>query len=1103
MVKFLIHRPIAVTMAFLALLLIGLATTFSLPVSLMPDIDIPVVSIRVSSTDLPARQLENTVVKPLRNVLKEVNNVESMKSETRDGSAWVELRFRHGTSIDLASVEVNEKVDKAMNYLPRDMRRPEVIRASASDIPVFYLMVTQNEADAPTFAGTSNDASATPPFGAAPASPLQGDRGGLLSLSNFSSQVIRKRLEQLPEVALVDMSGLQFPEIKITPRPEYLQSGAFSITRLEQALQENNIDLGNLLIRDGQYQYNIRFNTRLRDVSDIENIPVNLNGKVVKLKELAGVTLQPQQPQGSVRLNAKEAVSLAIIKQSDARMAGLRKELDLMVSYFREDYPELEFSVTRDQTRLLEYSISNLGQSLLIGGLLAFLSMFLFLRERRAPWLIGISIPVSLIITLLFFYLAGLSINIISLSGLVLGVGMMIDNSIIVIDNITQHRQRQIPNNKKQKTNKSQISNSVSTGIHEHSEMNPDGRTNPESAANRDQKQQTTPMKSSPNVEFHGAGKPQTTNDEQLNTACTNGTNEVIRPLITSVLTTCAVFIPLIFMKGMAGALFFDQAVAVSIGLVVSLIVSITLLPTLYRLFYQSSKNGPNRKEKLPRYFHWYETGLKFVLRHRFVSVTGFVLMLVIAGGLWFLLPVTQFPEVSHDEILLEIDWNEPVTLDENTARTTALLSDIEEAPLYVIEEAGRQQYLLNSSDEAGISENRLYLKAQSPEALEELTRKLTAKLKTKFPNAGFLFTDTENLFNLAFGKPEAPVVARFVHFNPGGANFLDELATLQESAETEFGERVESKLITRRLLLLETDPERLLFYQVDHNELYREVKSAFNANTVFTINDNNMYVPVSIGNRYQSVYDIVQQVTVNNRNGERIPLSGLVTVNSGTGLKTIVAGKEGEYFPVMLDVSAREFPGAVMQIKEIAAKHEGFDVTFGGSILSNRAMLKELLLIIGVSLLLLYFILTAQFESFVLPLIVLTEVPVNLFGVFLFLKLFGSGINIMSAIGIIVMAGIVINDSILKVDTINKLMDNGHSLLRSIFEGGRRRLKPIIMTSLTTILAMLPFLFQKGMGAELQKPLGLAIIGGMLVGTVVSLYLIPLMYYLLKRNIR
>jgi Cu/Ag efflux pump CusA len=465
MVKFLIHRPVAVTMAFLAFLLIGIATTTNLPVSLMPDIDIPVVSIRISSSELPARQLENTVVKTVRNLLKEVNHVEELKSETRDGSAWIELRFRHGTPIDLASVEVNEKVDKAMNFLPREMKRPEVIRASASDIPVFYLMINQKKF--PMFfnfplrrfrGGRQLPKSrsifillrsSTPPFGG------QGGawtRGGILSLSNFSSQVIRKRLEQLPEVALVDMSGLQHPEIKITPNKTFLQNGSFSVAQLEEALQNNNIDLGNLLIRDGQYQYNIRFNTRLRDVSDIENVPVNLNGKVVKLKELAEINLQSQKPHGNVNFNSNPAISLAVIKQSDAKMADLEKELDFLISRFREDYPNLEFSVTRDQSKLLKYSISNLGQSLIIGGLLAFLTMFVFLRERKAPWLIGISIPVSLIISLLLFYLTGLSINIISLSGLILGVGMMIDNSIIVIDNITQHRERNSQIHKSQKT---------------------------------------------------------------------------------------------------------------------------------------------------------------------------------------------------------------------------------------------------------------------------------------------------------------------------------------------------------------------------------------------------------------------------------------------------------------------------------------------------------------------------------------------------------------------------------------------------------------------------------------------------------------------------
>lgn len=1061
MVKFLIHRPVAVTMAFLAFLLIGIATTTNLPVSLMPDIDIPVVSIRVSSSDMPARQLENTVVKTLRSLLKEVNNVEEMKSETRDGSAWIELRFRFGTPIDLASVEVNEKVDKAMNSLPRAFQRPEVIRASASDIPVFYLMVNQKKSDVSNFAAFPDNTTSN--------TSNQMAGGASLSLSNFSSQVIRKRLEQLPEVALVDMSGLQYPEIKIIPRQEYLQSGAFSVAALEQALGENNIDLGNLLIRDGQYQYNIRFNTRLRDVSDIENVPVNLNGKVVKLKELAEIKLQPQQSQGNIRFNSNSAISLAVIKQSDAKMANLKKELEFLVSRFQNDYPDLEFSVVRDQSKLLEYSISNLGQSLIIGGLLAFLAMFLFLREHKAPWLIGVTIPISLIISLLFFYLAGLSINIISLSGLVLGVGMMIDNSIIVIDNITQHRER----------------NSQIRKFQEITETKGTEGT----------------IETTKTIEL---SNPQTSSNSQtlslLSKSCEDGTNEIISPLISSVLTTCAVFIPLIFMKGMSGALFFDQAVAVSIGLVVSLLVSITLLPTLYRIYYRKSSDTV-KKADYPFYFRWYERGLKFVLRNQLLTVLIVFIMIGTSVVLYQWLPVSRFPEISQDETVLHIEWNEPVTLEENNTRITRLLDVFSNKPEYIIEEAGRQQYLLNSSGEAGTSENNLFIKCASPKELEKMVNELSGHLQKNFSNADFTFSETENLFNLAFGKTEAPMVIKLAHFNPGSENYLTELASIQQKIEQKLGDKVISKIVTRNLILLETDPEKLLLYQVDNNNLYREIKSAFNVNTVFTINDNNMYIPVNVSTSYKSVYEIIQNIFIVNKNNERIPLSGLVKVSSGHDLKTIVASKESEYFPVMIDIEPTEFKQTAEDINNIAASNKNFDITFSGSILSNKGMLMELLLIVGVSLLLLYFILAAQFESFILPLIILIEVPIDLFGAFLFLKMFGAGINIMSAIGIIVMSGIIINDSILKIDTINKLYESGNSLLRSILEAGRRRLKPILMTSLTTILGTAPFIFQKGMGAELQKPLALTIIGGMIIGTLVSLFVIPILYYLLKRR--
>ena len=1036
MVHFLIKRPIAVTMSFLALLLIGLATTTNLPVSLMPDIDIPVISIRVSSNDMPARQLENTVVKPLRNVLKEVNHVEKLKSESRDGTAWVELRFKHGTPIDLASIEVNEKVDKAMGYLPSSVKRPEVLRASASDIPVFYLLLNyKNEKE---LKNTNN----------------------FLDLSNFAGQVIRKRLEQLPEVALIDMSGQEYPEIRIIPNPDYIQSGAFSISELELALNQNNMDLGNLLINDGQYQYNIRFNTRLQNIRDIENIPVNIHGKVVLLKNLAAIELKAQKAQGNIKFNGNIAISLAVIKQSDAKMASLKKELEFLVSQFRGDYPEIEFSTVRDQSKLLEYSINNLAQSLLFGGLLAFLAMFLFLRERRAPWLIGISIPISLILSLFLFYLMGMSINIISLSGLVLGVGMMIDNSIIVIDNITQHRQ---------------ATNNQATN-HKH--------TNPQTF-----KQLNLQTKSQ---------KLQTINF--LTTACTNGTNEIIRPLISSVLTTCAVFIPLVFMKGMAGALFYDQAVAVSIGLTVSLVVSITLLPTLYRLFYKNNTNN-KIKEKLPVYFHWYEVGLKCFLRKQALLMLTVFLFLITAFLLFQKLPVSRFPKVSQDETVLKIDWNQPVSLSENNSRIERMLIEIQEKYSYIIEEAGSQQYLLNNGEKASISENKLILKANSPKQLEEMMDKLQVWFHQEFPNAEYGFFESDNLFNLAFGSNESPLIVKFNHHHPGDEDYLHLLTIIQEKMMNRFPGKVNSKLLTRNLILIEADQEKLLFYHIENDELYRQIKSAFNVHTIFSINNSDMLIPVSVSTSWESVFKIIQNITVTNTKGVDIPLSGLVKLGSGEGLKTIIAGKEGEYFPIDLNIKTDKMEDVMYFSKSLTKEHKNFDVQFEGSILSNNEMLGELLVIIGISLLLLYFILAAQFESFILPIIVLLEIPIDLFGVFLFLKLFGAGINIMSAIGIIVMTGIIINDSILKIDTINKQMDAGDSLIRAIIVAGRRRLKPILMTSVTTILAMAPFLFQKGMGAELQKPLALAIIGGMLIGTFVSLYFIPILFYLLKKS--
>ncbi|MEG0815739.1 MAG: efflux RND transporter permease subunit, partial [Mucinivorans sp.] len=308
------------------------------------------------------------------------------------------------------------------------------------------------------------------------------------------------------QVAFVDISGERYAELVISLKDDFSE---LSPTIIENAIKASNINLGNLTIKDGQYQYNIRFSTKIVDKSDIERVVVNMDGRLFRVGELANVTLREQRVDGLIISDGKEALSMAVIKQSDAQMADLQREINSLVSQFEIDYPSVEFSITRDQTELLEYSIGNLEQNLIFGALLAALVLFLFMQDLRTPLLITITIPLSLIVSLLFFFIIGISINIISLSGLLLGLGMMVDNSIIVIDNVSQRLER----------------------------------------------------------------------GDKLITAVASGTEEVFAPMLSSVLTTCAIFIPLIFLSGIAGAMFYDQAMAVTIGLVSSLIVAMTIIP--------------------------------------------------------------------------------------------------------------------------------------------------------------------------------------------------------------------------------------------------------------------------------------------------------------------------------------------------------------------------------------------------------------------------------------------------------------------------------------------------------------------------------------------
>lgn len=1007
-------------MAFTACFIVGMVTYFTLPVSLLPDIAIPEITVQVSAQNTSARELENTVVKPLRQQLIQVAKLKDMDSETRDGAGIIRLSFDYGTNTDLAFIEVNEKIDAAMNNLPKDTERPKVIKASATDIPVFYLNLT-----------LKNDSA----YG-------KTDERAFLDLCEFAENVIKRRIEQLTEVAMVDVTGLLERQLQIVPDPDKLAVLGLTVEDIEKVLLQNNVEPGSMIVRDGYYEYNIKFSTLLRTEEDVRNILLRKGGRIVRLGDFCRVEVVPVVEKGVSISNGKRAVTLAVIKQADENMDDMKQAVNQTMDYFRKVYPDIDFSVSRNQTELLDYTISNLQQNLSLGFLFICIVAVLFLGDIKSPFIIGLSMVVSIVICFLFFYFFNMSLNIISLSGLILALGMMIDSSIVVTENISQYRER----------------------------------------------------------------------GYSLKRACVAGTSEVITPMLSSSLTTIAVFVPLIFMSGIAGALFYDQAFAVTVGLLVSYFTGIMLLPVLYILVYRMGLRGkswfsrvrinnPLKEHTLDRF---YDAGVDWVFSHKLISTLFCVVSIPLCVFLFFFIDKERMPEIDQNELIARVEWNENIHVDENRYRVDRLFKLLLDETVEQTAAVGQQDYLLNREQALSSSEAELYFKTASPAEIAPLQEKVYRWVKREYPLAVVSFTPPETVFEKLFVTGEADVVAELYARNKEKAPVAGELNELEQRFTASTGV-APTGIAFENQLNISILQEKLLLYDVAYEELYRTLKTAFKENSVAMLHSYQQYLPISIVGEERTVNEVLQQTLIQTRPDDKgkveyIPLRELVRVRPAEDLKTITAGRNGEYIPFRF-YEVADVPALMEQVKREADAAEDWDTAFSGSFFSNRKMLNELVVILFVSILLMYFILAAQFESFVQPFIVLLEIPIDVAFALLLLWVCGHTLNLMSAIGLIVTCGIIINDSILKLDAINELRKGGMPLLEAIHEAGRRRLRPIIMTSLTTIFAMVPLLFSFDMGSELQKPLSIAMIGAMFVGTLVSLFIIPLIYWFINRK--
>ncbi len=996
-------------MCVITLIVLGVLSLRYIPVSLMPDIDIPKITVQVSGDGMSAQEVDGKLISPLRGQLMQVAGLKDIESEAKMDGGSITMTFEPGSDMSLLFIEVNEKVDRAMNSLYNVMERPKVVKASAMDIPAMYMDIRLK-----------------------PGHDM--DDGGLrfAQLGRFARKVVTHRVEQIPYVAMVDISGTTGTEILCIPDLSKTQPLGITNADIEHAISENNITLGALSVVDGLYRYSIHFDSQILNKEDIENIYLNINGRLLQLKDICDIEERVTVRNGLVRHDEDNAVTLAIIKQNDAQMSDLQESVDELVAQLRNEYPDLDFQLTRDQTQLLDYSISSLRWSLIAGAIMACLILFLFMRNWRMPLLIIFTIPISLIITFACFYLLDISVNIISLSGLILGVGMIVDNSIIVIDNIVQKWR----------------------------------------------------------------------NGMRLVDAVVKGTTEVFAPMLSSVLTTCSVFVPLIFLSGTAGALFYDQAMGITTSLFASLAVATLVIPVYFYVLFSSKHKAhhPPTADNQTWLFKWYEKTMRFVLRHQKTALAGFVVIIAAIIIVYPHLKKERLPEMDYTDALLTIDWNEGISVDENDRRCSLLIKSVEDKVETSTSLIGTQEFILSHTKDMSASECTVYFKCGSNSELLDVQDRIRNYLEANYPNSTAVFSASGNLFDMIFaGQGNADLE---IHLQTSGGKRPD-LITAEKFIGTlkdKMHDLNIQPIAKEQQIRYEADVEQLALYKISYQTLYNRLKELLDKNQIYEINRGERTVPVAVGVSAKDEATILSHSVTNSEEVE-IPLSYLIVPQRVETYKRLYAGSDGEYCPLFINADDDEVERCMDIAREIAEDTDGLTVSFHGDYFESRDMIAEVMVVVVVAILLLYFILAAQFESLIQPIIILSEIVIDVMCVMLVLWILGQSVNLMSMIGIVVMSGIVINDSILKLDTINRLRRRGVPLVKSIFVAGHSRLKPIVMTSLTTILALVPFLHKGDMGAALQFPMSLTLIAGMIIGTLVSLFFVPMLYYVIYRK--
>ncbi len=1010
-----VKRPVAVTVTVLVVVLLGLVSLHNLRVDLFPEIDLPMAGVMTSYPGVGPEEIESLITVPLERTLATAPGVKNITSTSRRGQSTITVEFNWGTNMDVALQDLRDRLDRARRSLPDDADAPMLIKYDPSMMPVLVV----------TLAGEV----------------------GLEELRRLADDVVRPRLERVDGVAAVAVWGGVTREIQVLVDPARLRGYGLTLAQVEAALKTENQDVPAGEVREGTRRYVVRVPGEFRDLKDLQSVVVSSSdGTTVRLADLAQIKDGYAEVTQLARLNGHPSVLLWVQKQSGANTVEVVRRVKTALGQLGSELPgNIRYLPVLDQSTIIEASIRDLARNLLVGSLLAAAVIYFFLRNWRATVVVSFSIPVAVIAAFSMIYFSGQTLNMISLGGLALGVGMVVDDSIVVLENIYRHRQEGL-----------------------------------------------APFE-----------------------AAVGGAKEVTSAVIASTLSTVSVFLPIVFVKGMTAQFFTPMALAVSFALLASLYAALTLVPMVSaRVLERERGEGPPSTGPLKRVMErtgaWldllyarYRTLLGWALGHRRAVVLGAAGLFVVSLMAAPLVGTEFMPTLDRGQVNITVEMPAGTDLDVTNRVVGEIEKKVTELPEVdsVVASVGGGGMGMGGAgtDQASV---RLQLKDRSERkrSAAQVAEALRQSLP-RFPGVNVWVDAPGSIFG---GRTLGGASAPFELALKG-----DELDVLKDLAdrllklvrETPGTRQVRSSWEQARPEAhVLVDRDRVAAYGLSLGQVASAIRAAVQGDVVtrYRVGGDEIDVRVRFPEDARRDVASLKTIPLLSGRGTEVLLQDVAEVRPGTGPMTIQRRNQTRVISITSQLVGRSLGDVVAEVRQKVAQlalPPGYWVEYTGEAEQMRETFGTLLVSLALAVVLIYLVLAAQFESFFFPFIVMFSVPVALTGIVGGLMLTGRAFSVPAFVGAILTVGIVTKNAIVLVDYVNQLRARGMSRDEALLRAGPVRLRPILMTTGTTVMAMLPLVLGMGEGAETQAPLATAVVGGLLFSTLVTLVLVPVVY--------